>query len=375
MPADVLERQADQLARDYRALQGDLAAQARAELDKPGWQGVRQIYMVGTGDSLSAGLAAQLAFETIAGVTCIPYGAQAFADYALASCRLQQGADDVAVVACSASGRTPEAVAAVAAARELGVHTLAITGDPAGRIAAAADGTLTAELVGQERSPGIRSYQATLLGLLNLAVELGAVTGRARPGVARLAAELSSLAGAIEETTRLARRAAGEAAALIQAAPTALMLGTGPGFGTARFAAAKITEGLGLVAAAQDLDEWWHIERFVQSPEVPMFLIAPPGRSALTALRVALAGRQLGRRVVVVSEAANQPLVSQADFVLPVSGQVTEEFSALLYHIFAGYLVAAMSASRRYVFDDRPADLPRTLDGFTAGPENWQMEG
>ena len=61
--------------------------------------------------------------------------------------------------------------------------------------------------------------------------------------------------------------------------PVLVMTGSGPSYGTALFAAAKMTETAGVFAAGQDLEEWCHVERLAYPDAMPVFVIAPPGRS------------------------------------------------------------------------------------------------
>lgn len=360
MPAEAMVRQADQLAADYRALGPAVAEQARAVLSGPAWSSVSAVYLVGAGDSFCACVAAELAFERLAGLPCKAVSAQAFADYAAPRLGLRAGEGRVAVVAASASGRTPEVVAAIEAANEQGALTIAVTGNGSSAVAVAAGGSVAVDLAGQERSPGIRSYQVTLLGLFTLAAQLSAASDA-------YLAELGGLADGIERTAGLARQASDEVAEAISCAPAALVLGSGPNLGTAMFGAAKFVEGLGTVALAQDLDEWWHIGRFVKDPGVPVFLIAVPGRSLATARNVAAAARQLGRQVIAVTDPGEKRIPARSLGVLPVAGaSAREEFSPLLCHIFAAYTVASLARRRGYAFDDQPAGLPRSLDGFGA---------
>jgi len=58
-----------------------------------------------------------------------------------------------------------------------------------------------------------------------------------------------------------------------------VMVGSGPSYGTALFSAAKMIEAAGIFVLGQDVEEWWHVERFAYPIAMPVFVIAPPGRS------------------------------------------------------------------------------------------------
>jgi glutamine---fructose-6-phosphate transaminase (isomerizing) len=363
---DVLIRQVERLAADLSELSGPVAAQVQGMLGNHGWSRVDDLYLIGAGDSHHAGHAAEMAFETISGIACKAISAQRFADYGAPSLALRPGRP--VVIGASASGRTPEVVAAMERAREHGARTIAVTGGRDSPAARAADDHIVLELPDLARSPGIRTYQATLLGLLVIAVELSAVrrTGSGdRPEALRK--ELAALAGPLEETAATQRERCRAVAELTATSPTVAVLGGGPNLGTALFSAAKLVEALGVAAMAEDLDEWWHVGRRVSPADRPLFVVAPPGRSHARAVQVAAAARRLGRRVIAVVDRQDAAVTRHANAVLPVAGQVREEFSPLLYHLFAGY-TAAFVAQRlgRRIFQDDLTGLPRTLEGFAA---------
>ena len=146
-----------------------------------------------------------------------------------------------------------------------------------------------------------------------------------------------------------------------------VMLGSGPSYGTALYSAAKMVEAAGIFSTGQDLEEWWHVERFAYPVDMPVFVIAPPGRSHWRAGDLAATARGLGRRVIAVTHADDTEVSRHAHAVLSVYGEVREEFSPLLYHLFASY-VAAYVAERlgRCLFQgDRP-ELLRSMNEYFA---------
>jgi glucosamine--fructose-6-phosphate aminotransferase (isomerizing) len=254
------------------------------------------------------------------------------------------------VVAISASGGTEPVLEALHAARRYGAITVAVTGTPGSPVTRLADHTVLVDLPDTEPSPGIRTYQASLLGLLLIAIRLGQAR---RPDGAHeadaLVGELAALADQVEATTQALKPECRRVAELVADAPVTVMLGSGPSYGTALFTAAKLVEGAGMFAAGQDLEEWCHVERLACPDDMPTFVIAPPGRSHDKAASVAARAHELGRRVVAVTSHDDLAVTGNADIVLPVRGQVREEFSPLLYHLFAGYLTcfAAQRLGRR----------------------------
>ncbi|MGC4807633.1 SIS domain-containing protein [Micromonospora sp. DT233] len=335
IPPDVLVRQVERLSDDLRRLTAPTDERIRELLAARPDGAVREVLLVGSGDSHHAGHAAELAFRTLGGVRCAPLSTLRFLAYG-GTAPAGQDPGRVLVVGVSASGNTPLVVRALEQARQRGSATLAVTGTPGSRLTSAAEQAVVVDVGDRERSPGIRTYQANLLALLLLAVRLGG----SRDGDARVA-EIASLAGLIDETLAAGRAQCGRVAGWCAAAEGAMLLGSGPSYGTALYAAAKLVEAAGIDAAGQDVEEWCHVERFIHPTEAPLFVLAPPGRGHDRAAEVAQRAHELGRRVVAVARPDDAALTAHAAAVLPVPGEVREEFSPLVYHGFASYLAAA----------------------------------
>ena len=364
---EVMFRQVAGLAGDVQQLTHPFEQQVRAALTPPEWQAVRKVYLTGDGDSYHASCAAEMAFAVIADMDCEPLSAQRFLDYGAAWMR-PAAPHQTLVIATSASGGTERVVQAIERAKENGALTVALTGTPNSPVTQVADRTITVELPQRERSPGIRTYQASLVGMLLIAIQFGEVQDRyAREEAEGLRRELANLAAAVDATTNAIQAGCREVADMIASSPVVVMLGSGPSYGTALYGAAKLVEAAGVFAMGQDLEEWWHVERFAYPVDMPVFVIAPPGRSHWRAESVAATARGLGRRVIVVAHRDDTQVTRHAHIVLPVHGEVREEFSPLLYHLFASY-VAAHVAERldRCPFQSDRPELFRSIDEYFA---------
>lgn len=365
---EVMFGQVAGLADDVRQLTRPFEQQVRAVLTPSEWQAVKKIYLTGDGDSYHASCAAEMAFQVIADVACEPLSAQRFLDYGAAWMR-PAAPPQTLVIATSASGGTERVVQAIERAKEYGALTVALTGTPNSAVTQAADRSVVVELPHKERSPGIRTYQASLVGMLLVAMQLGERQGRhAQEETDRLRQELIALADVVDATTNAIQAGCREVAELIAASPIVVMLGSGPSYGTALYSAAKLVEAAGVFTMGQDLEEWWHVERFAYPVDMPVFVIAPPGRSHWRAESVAATARGLGRRVIAVTHENDTEVTRHAHMVLPVQGEVREEFSPLLYHLFASY-VAAHVAERlgRCPFQsDRPELLQSVNEYFAS---------
>ena len=364
---EVMFRQVAGLAGDVRQLTHPFERQVRAALTPPEWRAVRKVYLTGDGDSYHASCAAEMAFAAIADVDCEPLSAQRFLDYGAAWMR-PATPHQTLVIATSASGGTERVVQAIERAKENGALTVALTGTPNSPVTQVADRTITVELPQRERSPGIRTYQASLVGMLLTAIQLGELQDRyAREEAEGLRRELVDLATVVDATTNAIQAGCREVADMIAASPVVVMLGSGPSYGTALYGAAKLIEAAGVFAMGQDLEEWWHVERFAYPVDMPVFVIAPPGRSHWRAESVAATARGLGRRVIVVAHQNDTQVTRHAHMVLPVHGEVREELSPLLYHLFASYVAAhvAKRLDRCPFQSDRP-ELLRSVNEYFA---------
>jgi glucosamine--fructose-6-phosphate aminotransferase (isomerizing) len=330
------------LAVDLDHLASSLPTQIRGVLPVGSLRGVQQLYLTGNGDSLHAAYAAELSFAAFAGVACQVLGAQRFLDYRLEGLeRLPAGA--AAVIVTSASGNTPRALEVIERARRTGAWTIGITAAPGSRITATADQSIVVQLREQQRSPAVRTYQAALLSLILIAIEIGEARAAIGPdAAASLRQRIVHLSRDLARTTIVLESACRGAADRIADSRSVIVLGGGPNYGTARYAAAKIMEATGVPASAQELDEWWHVERFVDAESAPLVIVNAPGRSEGVASDVISAARRLGRTVIVVEAAKDAP-VRDDSMTLPVCGDVTEALSPLLYHPHAAYLAAYLA--------------------------------
>lgn len=312
------------------------------------YRSLHRVYTVGDGDSFHASLATELAFELIGKISCEPLSAQRFLDY---------GADfiptsfpnDTLVVGTSASGGTARVAQSLEKAAKISpnIITVGMTGNPEGKVPKAAQRVLGLVLPDLGRSPGIRTYHASLMGLLLIAIRIGEMQDRLHQEDANvLRKEIAGLAEICAKTAAISDAPAQKIAQSVKDAQFMMFVGSGPSFGTAIFSAAKVVEAAGVMAMGQDLEEWWHVEKFTYPANSPLFIIAPPGRSYWRAAELAKTAHDMGRRIFAIVQEDDKDIAGLAEAVLPVAGSVREEFSPLVYHIaadlFASYLAEAL---------------------------------
>jgi len=273
----------------------------RRVLDHNLCRSATRLFLTGCGDSHHAALAAELAFESLAGIPTEPMTALQFSRYAADFLPPGEPGANL-VIGISASGEVSRTLEAILRARQARATTIGLTGAPNSRIAQAADRCLPTVTPPFDFAPGVRSYIATVLMLYLAAVQMGEARGKLTPvQAAEVHQEIASLADAIERTIALCDEPARKLARDWQNATEFVFLGSGPNLGTALFSAAKILEASGDSALGQDLEEWAHLQYFCRAASTPTFIITAADRDASRAAEIAVAAQAIGRRVVIVT--------------------------------------------------------------------------
>jgi len=249
------------------------------------------------------------------------------------------------VVGLSQSGRSPDIVEYLRAARAAGARTIAITNDSRSPLAGAAHTTLLLH-AGPERSVAATKTYTAQLAILSLLV--GAVAGdRSLVHRHRLLPQLAEKALASEDVIT-------GAAARYRRMERCIVTSRGYNYATAREAALKLKETGYIAAEPLSSADLLHGPIAVVERRFPVIVIAPPGRTRAHLTRVA---RDLSARsadVIVVS--SGPALRALARTTLPAPGPVDEVLSPHLY-IIPLQLFAAHLALARGFDPDRPRGL------------------
>lgn len=310
-----LDRQIDRLVSDLPVIAAQLVPQRgpAAELLR-GFTALA----VGSGDSLFAAEAAQLAWRRLTGSELDLRSPMAL--------QFQPPGPHHRIVAISASGRSP---ATVLALKRAGGPGLAISCTAGSDLTEAAELALCVALPDAEPGPGLRTYQASVMTLFALAGAIGAQT-RAATDTLDLEGALAGIGSALGETIAITRQAAARISHPIAKTGSAAVLGSGPHLGTARFTAAKLTEIAGISAIGQDIEEWWHVERFQAVKTTPLIIFAPNGPSQARAIEVALGARLLGHIVTLIGAPDLAKELSSASFDhVPIGAGPAEPWAAV----------------------------------------------
>ena len=183
-----------------------------------------------------------------------------------------------AVMAISQSGRSPDIVAVLAAARVQGRPTIAITNDPDSDLAAEAD-VVVALLAGEERSvAATTSYLASLHALVQIAEAMAPSAERRR--------RLDSLPGEVQALTASVLRRRAEFDVLADAIPITVT-GRGLFFSAACETALKVRELSGIPAEAFSPPDLLHGPVASLRPPGATWLLDPHGELDVIAARVA----------------------------------------------------------------------------------------
>lgn len=307
---------------------------------------VRRVIITGCGDSYFAGLATEMTFESIAGMPVEVYPAMQGARFGLPYQPLE-APGSLLVAAVSVSGTVARTAEAAQIARSRGALTIGLTGDPGSRLGSSAERVLNCAMPPFVNSPGVRSYQMSLMALYLLVLRVAEVNERiTAPQAAEYLSEIEAAAGVLERTIAAIKEPVKALAYRLEGQATVEFIGHGPNYASALFSAAKVIEAAGLNATGQDTEEWAHLQYFIRhDPATPLFLISPGDRGHNRVAELIEPARRVGRTLVAVTPEGDSLVAQQADLHLPVMGQVNPLFTPLVYSaagtLYAAYLAEA----------------------------------
>jgi glutamine---fructose-6-phosphate transaminase (isomerizing) len=318
-----------------------LDERVRRLLNHEEYLSVKRIALTGCGDSHMAGLASELAFEQLSGVPTDALTAMQAGRYAAPYFERAYTRNPL-VVGISVSGTVARTREALVMARKSGALTVALTGNPDSPLAGVAEKVLACVVPDFAPAPGVRSYRISLMTLYLLAIRVAEIKGRLTQDEANgLRQQLKGTADSIEATTAAIREPVRKLAEACAEHHNFVFVADGPNYATALFSAAKLMEAAGRHAAGQDTEEWAHLQYFVNDvPSTPTFLISPGGRGHLRAAELLEPLKRIGRTVVAVVPEGDAAIGGEADWTLPVVGEVSEMFSPMVYAV-AGELFSA----------------------------------
>ena len=294
-----------------------------------------RVYLVGCGDSLSAGIAVRPWFEHLLGRPCEALQALDYSHY------LYHPTDSqTAVVAISSSGVTPRTVEALMRARSRGALTVGVSNTRGAPLIREADFGLYVHA--ERKGWPTQASTAAMAMLYSLATEIGHARGIDVAGARR---ELVRVPAVVAATLERFDSPMAQLGAELADKPVFLFAGAGPSWATAQFGAAKVRECTPAHAVPVHLEDFHHYNS--QKAGDPLFVIAPNGPSLSRALDTVHAGKAW-RGLVYILTGPDEVRDRSADLVLTLP-PVSEVFSPLVYvvplQLFAYHLAMAQFAN------------------------------
>lgn len=343
MTSDIFIEEARQLPDDLNSIIRKISDQIMSERNLD-WSGVEQIYLVGNGDSYFACISASLVFEEQANIQCKVIEPTAFIKNEVESIRRRKKQTNSLLISVSVSGGTEGVLEAVSRAKEMGMRTFGVSCNPSGLLASLVDDCFIVELENKKKSPGIRTYQASLAMLYGLAFSAIDTTKAKRKEFFRslenLASDVSRVLCSEKNYDRLVSDISSEG--------VAIFLGSGYQEGTAGYCASKLLEGAGIVAIHKTFDAWWHGERFIRLKQIPVIIFAP--ETCEEDYQKLLEGaHSLKKNITVVSTATGAN-----EFLSATSPHLRPFLDHLFIHFVAAKVCLAMNANP---FQSNPTDF------------------
>jgi glucosamine--fructose-6-phosphate aminotransferase (isomerizing) len=250
-----------------------------------------------------------------------------------------------AVVGISQSGRSPDVVECLRAARRAGALTLAVTNEERSPLASAAHETLPCR-AGKERAvPATKTFTAELACLYLL---LGAWAGARSPsGAVAAAPELLRALLAREEELRAALEP-------LAGMDRCVVLGRGLSFPIALETALKLKEAAGVFAEGASAADFLHGPVAMVKPGLSALILSDGGAGSPSLRRAARGIARAGGRTLAFSADAATARSAESSFLFPKG---TSALAAPFGLALLGQLAACRLAERRGSDPDRPAGL------------------
>lgn len=246
------------------------------------------------------------------------------------------------VIGISQSGRSPDVVGVVAAARRQGAPTIAVTNAPASPLAVAAEHVVDLGAGDELAVAATKTYTAELAAVASLVVALAGTGGEGLAGLPK------AIAAALSEDRE---REAAEIARLLAGRDRLLVIGRGFEYATAREIALKLKELARVSADPYSTADFLHGPLALAEPGLPVVAVAPSGKAAgdVDAVLDRLAGLGIERYVLTDRQSA----ASGATASIGLPPDVPEELRPIV-SIVPGQLLALHLALARGLDPESP---------------------
>ncbi|MDD3400240.1 MAG: SIS domain-containing protein [Eubacteriales bacterium] len=341
----------------------ELIEQARKLVRKYVSDKVNRVYVTGCGDSFFAGIACKETFLRLANIRCEVYQAMEFSRYV---CPIEVD-QNALVLSISTSGKVARTCEAAMRARQKGAVSIAVTGNEGTPLAKASTAAFTVNIpnvIGM--APGTRSYAASQLSLICIALALGQERNViSSSDAAKVLSDIGRIGDAILATVDKDMPIISSYvdrycdASCPQRVDIFHVLGNGPNSATAQFGSMKLLESCSFSSIPTGIEEWAHSQYFVADAHSHVIFIAPKGASRDRALEVLHAIPVVGATSIVICPQDDEKLCAAADVAFPIclDGDVPEWLSHLIYAVPLEMLSMLLSNKLQRVgldFEKRP---------------------
>jgi glucosamine--fructose-6-phosphate aminotransferase (isomerizing) len=310
----------------FNATFDDVADAVRVALDGLDATTIDGFALAGSGDLHHAALATELAFARLTGLPTRAYTSMSLGLYHASGLTPR-----TVVIQMTFSGKTARAVEAATLARAAGARVWGLTAVPGSALAQLSERCFIKPDTGRNEAAG---YPVTMLMLYLVAIRIAELRQRiSGDDAGALRAHLKRAAADMRTTLQQCLPAARAAVERFAELTHALFLASGPTFASAVNGSARIFEAIGANSAAQDIEEWVHLNRWVEETRSPTFVIVPRGPVRDRAGEVIQAMSTLGKPAIVVADDGDAGLLRGAAAALPVRCTLPEPLSPLVYHL------------------------------------------
>ena len=253
------------------------------------------------------------------------------------------------VIGISQSGRSPDIVGVMAAARRQGAATIALTNDPGSDLARAADDAIDLGAGPELAVAATKTYTAELLAIALL------VTALAR-GDETPATDPEPQLGGLPDAIAAALRSEPEAEAVARhladgARDRLIVVGRGYEYATARELALKLKELARVAADPYSAADFLHGPLALAEPGHPILVVAPSGAAAADVDELLARLGDLGVERIVVSDRDDAVALGPVGIRLP-SG--VDDWLMPIVSIVPGQLLARHLALARGIDPEEP---------------------
>ena len=307
-------------------------------------RGATTIRMVGHGSSDNAASYGVYAFGLLPGWTALRDSISLTVYYGAAL-----DMTGSTVLALSQSGRTPDVVQYVEAARACGAFTVAVTNDPDSTLASAADAVLPLRAGPEQAVAATKTY-------MNQVAALGLLAAHTAGRGAGFAEELRAVAEGMGALVPEIHERITELAVSFSFAGRMFVVGRGAEFATAREIALKLLETCRVAAEPLTATSLAHGPVAALDPLFPVWVIATDDETLPAALEAAARAQKAGATVIASGNAAGA--VVGAPYSLPVP-DAPSPILAPLYSVLPGQLFAWALARAKGLDPDEPRGLSK----------------